>query len=155
MAELEITAAFVVALVFAAAAVGKAIGAARSTDYGIALFEAVLAAAVVLRPSSAGVSGVAVTVAACYVAYAIARPAAEPCACFGRRLPVTSKTGQVTRNVFLLAVASGQLALVTLVGTSHPTMPMIDGACAVVGATALVAGPWLTAWLRSPAYVTR
>ena len=138
---MPLIAAFALATVFLVSAGGKLSPPSRRLDAGVALFEAVTALAMVSNFVLPLTTTVVLVMATVYLIDSILRRA-QPCRCFGRRLPSTSRVGQRTRNSFIFALALLYFA------DSHDgphlgSFFILEATVGIVIGLALIAGPWL------------
>lgn len=146
MPDVSQTLAYVVATVFATAAVSKLLTYQRTiSDLLVIVLELALAVLLLSRWEVFPVALISLIVCLAYALYAWTRYRGEQCQCFGDRLPATPRGGQRFRNTALLLCVLGYTAIIS--HTQGTAIAVIaDALVGVVVGASLVAGPWLWAW---------
>lgn len=133
------------------AGVGKLAGKVGKLDLGLVAMEMVVAVALLAGLYVLAASIAATALAMGYLAKAF-WPSAEPCHCFGDRLPTTSRWGQRGRNSALAAFCGAQIAILLGAGfNSRAGNPALDIGLGTLAATCMVVLPWFVDWSSASA----
>lgn len=147
MVDLGIVVTSGLGLVFVVAAVGKLASIKSMMDVLIGVPELILGILLFIQIGLLVVGVASLIISLAYTARAVIRPG--ECACFGQRLPSTSRRGQIVRNSFMTTLA---IATVTITasstGNGGADFPWVDFSLGLVVGAGVVVGPWIVRWLR-------